>query len=301
MSFLSPVAAIFSYALEPIAPFTWFGLRISTLDVAAAFRLCLVLRQIREDLHRKHVKSHGTTLIETRSFVRSASTALTVVFGGEALACPYLMVPPSFMVSGIVPIFYTVIQGIVDTVPAVPEMFFAMELPLSIFDGFSRAFLLCDLIPPMVTANSSSTISTSPWTLLVTSLVTANGGFFLTNLFSFMNPTPLALQTPPELQVYGWTTADLWCAPLVTGVYALLTHAQPFWAESHALLIELLGMGVQGKSVEPLDSETARAFCAFLLACLFSGRTVKNFTNYFNRPMGIIKNKVTKEPKLKTQ
>ncbi|KAJ4475747.1 hypothetical protein J3R30DRAFT_590185 [Lentinula aciculospora] len=301
MAFLSPVAGIFNYVLEPIAPFTWFDLRISTLDIVAAFRLCLVLRQIREDLYRKHVKQHGHTSVEARSFVRSASTALTVVFGGEALACPYLVLSPSFMVSGIGPMFYTMIQGIVDLVPAVPEMFFAMELPLSIFDGFSRTFLLCDLIPPMVTANSSPAISTSPWTLLVTSLVTANGGFFLTNLFSFMNPTPLALQTPPELQAYGWTTADLWCAPLVTGIYALLTHAQPFWADSHGLLTELLGLGVQGKPVEPVDPETARAFCALLLACLFSGRTVKNFTNYFDRPVGVIQKNFKKEPKLKTQ
>ncbi|KAJ3728557.1 hypothetical protein C8R42DRAFT_654097 [Lentinula raphanica] len=301
MTLLSPVVSVFSYALEPIAPFTWFGLRISTLDVVAAFRLCLVLRQIREDLYRKHVKIHGHTSVEARSFIRSASTALTVVFGGEALTCPYLMIPPSFMVSGIVPMFYTVIQAIVDTVPSVPEMFFAMELPLSVFDGFSRTFLLCDLIPPMVTMNPSPIISASPWTLLVTSLVTANGGFFLTNLLSFMNPTPLALQTPPELQAYGWTTADLWCAPLVTGIYALLTHAQPFWAESHTLLTELVGMNVQGKPVEPVDAETARAFCALLLACLFSGRTVKNFTNYYDRPVKAIQGKLKQEPKLKTQ
>jgi len=206
------------------------------------------------------------------------------------------MVPPSFMVSGIIPIFYTAMQGIVDLIPVVPEFFFEMELPLSVFDGFSRAFLLCDLIPPMVTSNSYSGISTSPWTLLVTSLVTANGGFFLTNLFSFMHTTPLAIQTPTELQAYGWTTVDLWAAPLVTGIYALLTHAQPFWADSHVFLAELLGAGAQGKQVDPVDPETARALCAILLAFLFSGRTVKNFTNYVNA-----EKKLPKEPKLKTQ
>ncbi|KIK54530.1 hypothetical protein GYMLUDRAFT_48655 [Collybiopsis luxurians FD-317 M1] len=295
MSLLAPVVGIYSYALQPIAPFTWFGIPLSTLDVLAAFRLCLVLRQIREDLYRKHVKAHGHTAVESRSFVRSASTALTVVFGGEAMACPYLMVPPSFMVSGVIPAFYTLMQGIVDMIPSVPEFFFEMELPLSVFDGFSRAYLLCDLIPPMVTMNPSPGLSSSPWTLLVTSFVATNGGFFLTNLFSFMNPTPLALQTPPELQPYGWTTADLWCAPLITGLYALLTHAQPFWAESHTLLTVLMGAGSQGKSVEPVDPATARALCAVLLACLFTGRTVKNFTNVFNRPA------LKKEPKLKTQ
>jgi len=205
------------------------------------------------------------------------------------------------MVSGIVPIFYTAIQGIVDSVPVIPEMFFEMELPLSIIDGFTRAYLLCDLIPPMVTVNSYSVIVNSPWTLMMTSLVAANGGFFLTNLFSFMNPTPLSLQTPPELLAYGWTTADLWCAPLITGIYALLTHAQPFWSNTHVYLTELLGMGIEGKHVEPIDPETARALCAVLLACLFSGRTVKNFTNYFDRPAGTVGKKFEKEPKLKTQ
>jgi len=200
-----------------------------------------------------------------------------------------------------VPVFlYTLVQGIVDMVPAVPEMYFEMELPLSIFDGFSRAYLLCNLIPPMVTANSYSGVSTSPWTLLVTSLVVANGGFFLTNLFSFMNPTPLALQTPPELQAYGWTTADLWCAPLITGLYALLTHSQPFWESAHGFLSELLGGGMQGKQVDPIDPETARAVCALLLAAVFSGRTVKNFTNYFDRSAGAIGKKFN-EPKLKIQ
>ncbi|KAF5379885.1 hypothetical protein D9757_007176 [Collybiopsis confluens] len=295
MFLLAPVTGIFSYALQPIAPFTWFGVPLSTLDVLAAFRLCLVLRQIREDLYRKHVKTNGRTSIEPRSFVRSASTVLTVIFGGEAIASPYLLTPPSFMASGIVPVFYTLMQGLVDSLPSVPEFFFEMELPLSVFDGFSRAFLLCDLIPPMVTMNAHPGISSSPWSLLLTSLITANGGFFLTNLFSFMNPTPLALQTPPELQAYGWTTVDLWCAPFITGLYALLTHAQPFWAESHALLTELLGAGVQGKPVEPVDPATARALCAVILASLFTGRTLKNFTNLFNRPA------LKKEPKLKTQ
>jgi len=296
MSLLAPVIGIYRYALQPVAPFSWFNLGISTLDVLAAFRLCFVLRQIREDLQRRHVKTQGPSSVEARSFVRSASTALMVVFGGEALACPCLLVPPSFMVSGIAPIFYTAVQAIVDLLPAVPEMFLEMELPLSVLDGFSRAFLLCDLIPPVVTNNLYPGVAASPWTLLVTSLVITNGGFFLTNLFSFMYPTPLALQTPPELQAYGWAITDLWAAPLVTGIYALLTHAQPFWAGSHVYLTELLGASAQGKQVDPVDSETARTFCALLLAFLFSVRTVKNFTKYENTGK-----KLPKEPKLKTQ
>ncbi|KAK0458534.1 uncharacterized protein EV420DRAFT_1542954 [Desarmillaria tabescens] len=278
MSLMNPIIAIFDYTLRPVAPFTWFGLPITTLDVVAAFRLCLILRQMKEVLHREHVSRAGHSLVEDRSFARSALATLTVVFRGEVMTSPLLGVPCSFMVSGTTTLFYTLVQAIVDALPVVPAPAFEMELPLSIVDGFTRAFLLCDLIPPVVTANASSNISNSSWTLLVTSLVAANGGFFLTNLFSFIHPTPLMLQTPPELLPYGWTTADLWCAPAITGLYALLTHVQPFWAEAHTFIVDLLNGGiVSGKAVEPVDNDTARAVCAVLLAGLFAGRTVKNF------------------------
>ncbi|EEB88710.1 hypothetical protein MPER_13287, partial [Moniliophthora perniciosa FA553] len=78
MSVTTPIAEAFRYLLQPIAPFTWFGLGFSTLDVVAAFRLCIALRQIREDLFRKHVKVHGHSAVEARSFSRTAPTALTV-------------------------------------------------------------------------------------------------------------------------------------------------------------------------------------------------------------------------------
>jgi hypothetical protein len=106
--------------------------------------------------------------------------------------------------------------------------------------------------------------------------ITANGGFF-TNLFSFLNPTPLAIQTPPELQPYGWSIADLWCAPLITGLYALLTHAQPFWADVHALIAGASGSASLKPTVQPVDPETARAVCAILLVILFVGRAAMNF------------------------
>ncbi|KAG7086486.1 hypothetical protein E1B28_002436 [Marasmius oreades] len=301
MSIVTPAIEAFRYLLQPIAPFIWFGLPISTLDVAAAFRLCIVLRQFREDLYRKHVKVHGHTSVESRSFSRSALTALTVVFGGEVMACPLIQVPPSFMVSGLAPALYTAIQALVDALPTVPEASLNLELPLSLFDGFSRAYLLCNLIPPVVTMNKDSALSLSPWALLVASFLTANGGFFLTNMLSFMNPTPITLTTPPELQPYGWTTVDLWCAPLITGLYALLTHAQPFWAEMHTVISTMLGAGNGEKPVEAVDPETARAACAMILAFLFTTRTMKNFSGVWQTPITEVEKKVEKEMKPKAR
>ncbi|KAF8162832.1 hypothetical protein B0H34DRAFT_693097 [Crassisporium funariophilum] len=277
MSVLQPLVEVFRYSLQPIAPFTWFGWSISTLDVVATFRLCLVLRQIREIMYNKHVSVRGASAVEETSFVKNLSATLLVVYGGEAVAAPLLGVPPSFMLSGVVPGLYAAVQALVEYLPNVPMPSAETELPLAIVDGFTRAYLLCNLIPPAVTTNASPLIAASPWTLLVTSLIIANGGFFVTNLFSFLNPTSLALQTPPELQAYGWTTADLWCAPVVTGLYALLTHAQPFWADMHSVLSNVLGASQLDEAVKPLDPEIARAVCALFLSTLFVGRATKNF------------------------
>src|SRR5882757_9919779 len=84
---LQPLVSIYRYALEPIAPFTWFGIKVCSLELVAAFRLCVALRQIKEALRAKHERStRGDKLIvEERSFLRDASTALTVKFGGEAI------------------------------------------------------------------------------------------------------------------------------------------------------------------------------------------------------------------------
>ena len=109
--------------------------------------------------------------------------------------------------------------------------------------------------------------------------IITNGGFFITNLVSFLHPTPLSLTTPAELGPYGWTTTDLWSAPLVTGIYATLTHAQPFWADVHAVLAGVLGgAGVAGvDKIAPLDPETARSACALVLAALFAQRTARKY------------------------
>lgn len=97
--YLEPLVYVFRWALQPIPPFTWFGLSISSLDVAAAFRLCLVLRQLRESLYADHITKTGKTTtrtkgsveIEEKSFVKDLSTTLTVVYGGEAITCACLM------------------------------------------------------------------------------------------------------------------------------------------------------------------------------------------------------------------
>ncbi|KDQ59669.1 hypothetical protein JAAARDRAFT_33239 [Jaapia argillacea MUCL 33604] len=298
----SPFVETYRLALQPVAPFTWFGLTISTLDLAAAFRLCLALRQMREALHAQHVngkndKTKGKA-VDEKSLVKDLATTLLVVYGGEAVTAPYLGIPPSFMVSGVVPALYGVIQTIVEYLPAIPGSSFELELPLALLDGFSRAFLLCSFIPPTVVANSSAVLSTSPWTLLITSLITANAGFFFTNFFSFLHPTPLFVDTPPELRPGGWTTTDLWCAPLVTGLYATLTHAQPFWAEAHSIVAGLLG---EVEPVKPIDAEVARAACAMLLAGMFVTRTVKNFGGWKMIKGGEVGVRPDGSPKEKTQ
>ena len=87
---LQPLVSLYQYALIPLAPFSWFGLQISSLDLLAAFRLCYVLRHLRENLKDDHAKRRATDsklpAPEDRSFVRDALTVLTVVYGGEAIA-----------------------------------------------------------------------------------------------------------------------------------------------------------------------------------------------------------------------
>ncbi|KAF9236281.1 hypothetical protein BU15DRAFT_37151, partial [Melanogaster broomeanus] len=193
---------------------------------------------------------------------------------------PLLGTPPSFMVSGLYPMLYILLQAVVDAIPILPSMSIHTELPLSFLDGHTRAMLLCSLIPPVILGSSSAVVASSRRALLLSSFLSSerilspvsstrsharppqlitNGGFFVTNLVSFRHPTPLALTTPAEL-------------PLVTGLYATLTHAQPFWAEVLAA-----ALGGRAEKAEPLDAEKAPSACALLLAMVFAARAAKTF------------------------
>ncbi|KAH9939586.1 hypothetical protein B0H21DRAFT_756282 [Amylocystis lapponica] len=279
---LAPIMAVYSYALQPVAPFTWLGLSFSALDVAAALRLCIALRQLREKFQLDHARQRTTDArlpaVETRSFVRNVLTTLTVVFGGEAVTATALGIPPSFMVSGNTVAFYTAIQAIVDRIPSIPYPTLYGELPVAVLDGFNRAMLLCTFVPPVVVQNPYKPVATSPWSLLLASFVhDSERRVFFINALSLLQPYALTLTTPAELLPYGWTATDLWCAPLITGLYALLTHAQPFWADAHGAVLAFLGAASFDDKPQPVDPEQARALCAALLAALFVTRTVKTF------------------------
>jgi hypothetical protein len=118
----------------------------------------------------------------------------------------------------------------------------------------------------------------------------ANGGPFLSNLFSLVRPTPIEVGTPPELLPYGWTATDFWSPMLVTGLYATLTHAQPFFTYIHTLLFSFFwpfGLarlsevarksGTPGLIVTPINYETARAVCAIVLCALNVNRAMRAY------------------------
>jgi hypothetical protein len=215
-----------------------------------------------------------------------------MVHGGEAIAAPWLGLQPSFLVSGTIPTMFLSAHALVDLLPTVPRVSINTELPLTILHAFHRTILLCTVIPRAVAGHASPAIATSPYSLLLTAFIMPNGGPFFANLFSLLHPTQMQVNTPPELLPYGWTATDLWAAPLVTGLYATLTHAQPFFAYLHALLFSFLSPlglaylsdasektgGSPNKSlVVPLEANTARAACAVVLCALYVNRAVRTY------------------------
>lgn len=88
---MQALESLIATSLVPIAPFTWFGLSISTMDVAAAFRLVLIMRQIRELQAMKALRNPNSSAARAKwdepSPVRDFFAIGTVVFGGEWVAC----------------------------------------------------------------------------------------------------------------------------------------------------------------------------------------------------------------------
>ena len=84
---MKAVVDIFQYILQPLSPFSFFGLPVTTLDVVAALRLCVAMRQLREEQHRRYLARPGSSRKSTEesTFLRSLMATLLVVYGGEAI------------------------------------------------------------------------------------------------------------------------------------------------------------------------------------------------------------------------
>jgi hypothetical protein len=98
---LAPIVELYRWGLQPVAPFSWFGIQISTIEVAAAIRLCLILRQVRELIanaykghsakatsgtpEREKVAAAFGPKFEEKSLVRDLAATLIVVHGGDAV------------------------------------------------------------------------------------------------------------------------------------------------------------------------------------------------------------------------
>lgn len=112
-----------------------------------------------------------------------------------------------------------------------------------------------------------------------------------------LSPYGWHVKTPPEFLPGGWRAIDLWVAPLMTGVYAFLTHAQRVWVPYHTYAIQRVGMssmfgsivypesmeGIDQLSepktsfVKPMAKADARSVCALVIATLFAYRAIVNF------------------------
>lgn len=93
-SVLASIVTFYDYTLQPVSALAWLGAPISLLDIAGAFRLALILRQLRELFHQQHLTKISTSgqldsvpvqPLEQRSRVRDFATALVMAFGGEAV------------------------------------------------------------------------------------------------------------------------------------------------------------------------------------------------------------------------
>jgi hypothetical protein len=74
-------------------------------------------------------------------------------------------------VSGTYPLLYGGVQTLIEYLPSVPEFSLQLELPLSFLDALTRTVLLVHSIPALVLNSPYPEAATSPWALLLTSLV----------------------------------------------------------------------------------------------------------------------------------
>ena len=82
---MDAAVGVYRHILQPLAPLSTLGFQVTVLDVLAAARLCIAMRQLREEQHRRHLAKQGSKSIEDTSFVRSLAATLLVVYGGEAI------------------------------------------------------------------------------------------------------------------------------------------------------------------------------------------------------------------------
>ena len=66
---------------------------------------------------------------------------------------------------------------------------------------------------------------------------------------------------------------DLWAAPLITCLYALLTCGQPCWVPAHRAVMSWLGRVFEEKP-KGVDDLTAQAICALVMIAMFSWRAL---------------------------
>lgn len=111
------IVDVYQYILQPLSPFSFFGLPVTTLDVVAALRLCIGMRQMREEQHRRYLATPGSSRKSTEdsSFMRSLMATLLIVYGGEAITGSWAVFSCST---------FTEALHIVDsTIPRIPPIF----------------------------------------------------------------------------------------------------------------------------------------------------------------------------------
>ncbi|KAG8726094.1 hypothetical protein FRC12_023718, partial [Ceratobasidium sp. 428] len=237
---LSSVTRILSLLRTPLLQ-PW-GIPFPLIDLAGAVRLSVVLRQI------KKLKGAGLDSSDSSDTRVSPWTTALILFGGEAIMCSLLSLTPGFLLSPNVALLFMGMQFVANEVIGDPPPFlFHVELPIAIFDAFGRALLLCDFAPALLARHPDPAVAGSPLALLITSEVLTNGGFFFVNLLNMLDPRGWRVdRTPPEALPWGWTAIDLWSAPVMTALWATLTHwraeqGQPFWTDLHTSYAILAG------------------------------------------------------------